>query len=378
MRKLIIASIISALIVAMGFSVTLGRGRAALDAPASYPGLTAGGQSATVTFGGAVRSYYLYVPTEIAAHPDIAVPLVIALHGGLGSGQQLANTSQLNVEADRLGFVVAYPDGLLLPTATGAYVQTWNGGGCCGPAMATGVDDVGFVASVISSLEAATAINQSKVIVGGHSNGAILAWRIACDRADILTAAVIVEGSLERPSCAPSRGVALVQVHGDDDEFLPLEGGIGPKSFEQTVFTSAAASQAMWTTAQHCASPVPSTADHLTITTWPACAGGVASKLIVIAEGTHAWAGADPAKSAPFLGVPSPYFSATGVFSDLVAAPAPASVNGIAEYSQLEPDEAAARHHSSTANTLAFAALAAGGALLLAAGGWYARRHWLT
>ena len=199
-------------------------------------------------------------------------------------------------------------------------VRTWDGGGCCAPAMGSGVDDVGYVASVIGGLEGATAIDRTKVVVGGHSNGAILTWRIACDRPDLLTAAVIVEGSLERPSCTPSRGVNLVQVHGDDDQFLPLAGGVG-NGFSGTNFTSAAASQAMWTTGQHCGSPSHSSGDHLSITTWAGCAGGTTTQQIVIAGGTHAWAGADPANSADFLGAPSPYFSATDAFTDLVTAP---------------------------------------------------------
>lgn len=284
----------------------------------TYPGLAAGTRSVSVTFAGQARTYALHVPTTVAARPDTPVPLVIGLHGGLGSGSQLANTSRLNAEADRLGFVVAYPDGALLPTRTGTKVRTWNGGGCCAPAMTAGIDDVGFVASVIADLEAATAIDRSRVVVGGHSNGAILSWRIACDRADLISAAVIVEGSLERPSCTPGRGVELVQIHGDADRLLPLAGGVGT-GLSGTDFTSAAASQAMWTTAQHCGKPVRSTGDHLTITTWPRCAGGTTTRQIVIAGGTHAWAGADPADSADFLGAPSPYFSATGAFTDLVA-----------------------------------------------------------
>lgn len=276
-----------------------------------------------IAFGGHARTYRLHVPEAVATHPDRAVPLVVALHGGGGNGAQLANTSQLDVEADRLGFVVAYPDGLLLARPTGVSIRTWNGGGCCAPAMSSGVDDVGFVAAIIEEIGAATAIDPGRVVVGGHSNGGILSWRIACERADVLAAAVIVEGSLERPTCTPSRGVDLVQVHGDADEFLPLEGGVGPKSFSGTGFTSAAASQALWTSAQGCGPGVASTSDHLAITTWPDCADDTESELVVIEGGTHAWAGADPARSADFLGEPSPFFSATGVFTDFAASPRP-------------------------------------------------------
>lgn len=281
----------------------------------SYAGLASGARTVTTTFGGQTRTYYLYVPASVAANPNTPVPLVVALHGGLGSGPQLANTSQLDPEADKHGFVVAYPDGLLLPTAKGTNVRTWNAGGCCDPAMSNGVDDVGYVASVIQALEKATAIDPSHVVIGGHSNGAILTWRMACERPKVMTHAVIVEGALMVPSCTPDRGVNLTQIHGDADSFLPLAGGVG-NGLSGTNFTSAAASQAMWTTAQHCASPSHSSGDHLTITTWADCAGSTTTKQVVIAGGTHAWPGADPANSADFLGAPSPYFSATQVFVD--------------------------------------------------------------
>lgn len=286
----------------------------------SYPGVAAGTRTVSVTFDGQARTYRLHVPSSVAAQPDVPVPLVVALHGGMGNGQQLATTSQLDVEADLHGFVVAYPEGLLLPTPRGVQVRTWDGGRCCAPAMGSGVDDVGFVASVIGGLEAATAVDRSRVIVGGHSNGAILTWRIACERADVLSAAVIVEGSLERPSCAPSRGVDLVQVHGDSDTNLPLAGGVG-SGVSGTNFTSAAASQALWTSGQGCDAPASSLGDHLTITTWPGCADGTTTRQVVIEGGTHAWPGADPANSADLLGEPSPYFSATSVFTDLATAP---------------------------------------------------------
>ena len=279
----------------------------------SYAGLASGARSVTTTFGGQTRTYYLYVPASVAANPNTPVPLVVALHGGMGSGSQLANTSQLNPEADKHGFVVAYPDGLLLPTAKGTNVRTWNAGGCCNPAMSKGVDDVGYVASVIEALEKATAIDASHVVIGGHSNGAILTWRMACERPQVMTHAVIVEGALMVPSCTPDRGVNLTQIHGDADTFLPLAGGVG-NGLSGTNFTSAAASRAMWTTGQHCASPSQSSGDHLTITTWADCAGGTTTKQVIIAGGTHAWAGADPANSADFLGAPSPYLSATQVF----------------------------------------------------------------
>ena len=97
----------------------------------AHPGLAAGTRTVSVDVGGTTRTYVLHVPPAVSAHPKTPVALVVALHGGLGNGTQLANTSQLDAEADRLGFVVAYPEGRLLTGAGGLTVRTWNGGGCC-------------------------------------------------------------------------------------------------------------------------------------------------------------------------------------------------------------------------------------------------------
>lgn len=316
-RSLLVGSVaVSASLVMVALSLVALALTACAPAPAGYKGLAAGTRSVSVNHGGRARTYTLHVPGSVARNPNTPVPLVIALHGGMGSGAQLATTSRLDAEADRHGFIVAYPDGLLLPTARGLQVRTWNGGGCCAPAMTSGVDDVGYIASVIDGIQNSTAVDRRRVVVGGHSNGGILAWRFACERADKLSAAVIVEGSLERPSCAPSRGVNLVQIHGDKDTFLPLLGGTGT-GLSGTKFTSASSSQAMWTKSQRCATLQRSTAGYLTTTVWPRCAGSTTTKQVVISGGTHAWPGARPADSADLLGEPSPHYSATAAFVSL-------------------------------------------------------------
>ena len=54
------------------------------------------------------------------------------------------------------------------------------------------------------------------------------------------------------------------------------------------------------------------------------------------------------------------------------------TVGGVAEFTPLEPEAAAAGTGSSPTSTPLLAGLAAGGALLLAGGAWYARRRWVA
>src|SRR4051794_33780116 len=87
--------------------------------PASHPGLPAGVTNATMSFGGHVRSYRLYVPAAVAAHPEIVAPVVIGLHGGLGSGSQFVTTAAFDAAAERGQFISVAPDGLLLASYPG-------------------------------------------------------------------------------------------------------------------------------------------------------------------------------------------------------------------------------------------------------------------
>ena len=90
-------------------------------------GETVDGQITTAD--GRVRTYHLYVPGGPADEP---APLLIALHGGTGSGTQFRRNSGLDALADEHGFLVVYPDGVGVGPRDS--LRTWNGGYCCGPA----------------------------------------------------------------------------------------------------------------------------------------------------------------------------------------------------------------------------------------------------
>ena len=94
--------------------------------------------------GEGVRSYDLHLPTPRPAGP---LPLVLAFHGALSTPLVMAGETHLDRIADAHGFVVAYPAG---------YEGTWNEGAGHTPAERAGIDDVTFVATLLSSLRRAT------------------------------------------------------------------------------------------------------------------------------------------------------------------------------------------------------------------------------
>jgi polyhydroxybutyrate depolymerase len=125
--------------------------------------------------------------------------------------------------AGRRGVVWAYPDGS--PDERGA--RFWNAtDACCG--FGSNVDDVAYLAGLIDEIAARTRIDPGRVYIAGHSNGGFMSHRMACDRADKVTAIASISGvTFADPArCAPSAPVAILQVHGTSDETLDFEGGV--------------------------------------------------------------------------------------------------------------------------------------------------------
>ncbi|MGH2607656.1 MAG: alpha/beta hydrolase family esterase [Tepidiformaceae bacterium] len=241
-----------------------------------------GAFTGALTHDGTERSYRLFVPRAVMAGEMI--PLVVGLHGGLGSGAQFASTTGFEAFAESEGFVAAFPDGV---------GRTWNGGRCCGQAARQAIDDVGFLAALIEKLADELPIDRERVFMAGHSNGAIMAWRFACERADLVAAIVPVAGSLEIPACTAADGVNLLAIHGDADQNHPIQGGRGARSIAGVDFTSVATSLLIWTSGMGCDN-YPSavvTEGALSTSSFARCRDGVTADSLVIAGADHPWPG---------------------------------------------------------------------------------------
>jgi len=239
------------------------------------------------------RTYHLYVPTSIRpGTTGTKVPLLVALHGGLGWGTQFERNSGFDGLAEANGFIVVYPDGVGVGPNLDRN-RTWNGGACCGSAAHRKVDDVGFVKLLITRLEGQYAIDPTRVFATGHSNGGILALRLACELSDRIDAIGVQSSALEIDACHPSKPVSVLQIHGTADQNIPIGGGTGPHAVSGTAFTKPIDASRTLAAAQHCSPPVeargPSNPD-LTYTLW-ACPKHVAIRFISVAGAGHAWMG---------------------------------------------------------------------------------------
>jgi polyhydroxybutyrate depolymerase len=169
---------------------------------------------------GRTRSYIVHIPAGAAE-----MPLVLAFHGGGGEAQGFKNYAGLDAVADRERFIVAYPYGTgVLPNR----LLTFNGGGCCGYAEERRIDDVGFAMAMVDDLAKRTRIDRKRIYTTGHSNGAIMAYRVAAERADRIAAVVAVAGAMSLAKFSPLRPVAVMHIHSVDDPRALYQSGLGP------------------------------------------------------------------------------------------------------------------------------------------------------
>lgn len=248
-----------------------------------------------MTFGGVERTFRVYRPASLGA--GAKAPLVVVLHGGFGTGEQAEKSYHWDAAADRGGFVVAFPDGLH---------HAWNAGACCGKPQKDGVDDVGFLTAMIRRIESAQHIDASRIAVAGMSNGAMMAYAMACESPLHLRAIGSVSGTLVAP-CAHPKRTSVLEIHGTADQNVPYAGGkgMGPAQVQTQPIRDVIA---RWRDIDDCALPVTATSGAVT-TLRAMCADHTAVELISVAGAGHQWPGGAPpnpalARLAHALGYP--------------------------------------------------------------------------
>ena len=252
------------------------------------------------------RHFRLYVPTTV--RDSEAVPLLIALHGGLGTSEQFAANSGFDELAEANGFIVVYPDGIRAVKDRPG-LQTWNGGYCCGPAARQDVDDVGYVRFLIDLLEERFNVDATRIFAAGHSNGAIMAYRLACELSDRIVAIGVQAGSLGIDGCRPKESVSVLHIHGLADTNHPIDGGVGAGVSNVEFRPARVAVRTLAELAACDDEPVidvaPSKPD-LEVSTWWNCDAGAVVRLITVEGASHAWMGhvAESEAAAALVGEP--------------------------------------------------------------------------
>lgn len=251
-----------------------------------------GDQKCSLVHDGLTRTYEIHVPPIYDGKK--AVPLLLALHGRKGTGEDMRNLTLygFNRLSNAENFIVVYPNGIS---------KSWNDGRDVTPAGRENIDDVGFIRALIEDLEKHYRIDPDRIYVAGMSNGAMFAHRVGCELSDIVAAIAPVAGTMPEVTsadCLPPRPQAVVLFHGTKDAFVPYKGGATRRNGNGRVL-SAEDTARIWAEENSCdLDPVikilPDTArDGTTVTqiSYTNCKEDADVVFYKIIDGGHTWPG---------------------------------------------------------------------------------------
>ncbi len=242
------------------------------------PGTPAGdSRIIDVQVGDEPRAYFLLPALNLPKGTPAS--LLVVLHQDVGSAREMSVGLGLD-DLRKHGITLAYPSGI---------GGSWNAGGCCGVALARGVDDVGFVNTVLEDVGRHTPIDPDKRALLGYSGGGMLAYRLLCGDHPPLVAAVEVNGSLEHDCDPELRLPDLLAVHGEKDGSIDLTTGhyvnhlrMSPRSVTSTLSTISARAG--------CGPRETTTVNGIGVWTFRDCRGSSTVEAHIVPEAGHGWA----------------------------------------------------------------------------------------
>ena len=203
-------------------------------------------QETTIIHDESIRTFYTYVPSDIAK----GMTLVVGLHGYTGNAKSFIRKGEANFNnfLEINNFIGAYPEGKSFK-ANGRNFSSWNdltgsiGEGpkgdicdidrdyypyppdCKNPhrcSWASCGDDIGFIEKVIDHHK--NKYDIQRVIVIGMSNGGMIAQAIGCNLTDKVDAIINIEGMQALGmSCIPKKPITMVIYGAKNDTTVPPE-----------------------------------------------------------------------------------------------------------------------------------------------------------
>lgn len=167
-----------------------------------------------MTVNGLTREFLIYVPEPGVETANL--PVIISLHGTLGSAEQMMGFADFRPLAEKEKFLIVCPNGI---------TQTWNDGRAT-KANQAGIDDVGFIDQLITHLITTYFVDAQKVYITGMSNGGFMASRLACELPERIAAIAAVAATLDKKAAIrPVKPLPVMYMHGTKDRLVPYAGG---------------------------------------------------------------------------------------------------------------------------------------------------------
>ena len=153
--------------------------------------------------------------------PSVQWPLLVLLHGYGLTGEIQDLYLGISERVDEFGFIELIPEGSLDSQGK----QFWNA--APDDLGLSEVDDVGYLRGLVQEAMETFSIDAGRVVFVGHSNGGYMAYKMACEAADLVTTVAVIAGSVfgGLDNCAPELPVSVLHVHGTADDVVPYETG---------------------------------------------------------------------------------------------------------------------------------------------------------
>jgi polyhydroxybutyrate depolymerase len=161
------------------------------------------------------------------------------------------------------------------------------------------VDDVAFIAALVSDVTHRVAVDPGRVYATGMSNGAMMSYTLAC-RTDLFAAIAPVAGTL-LADCAEPGPVSVLHIHGTADTHVLFGGGrgVGPAQVEGPPIADVID---RWRQIDDCADASVTKVGPVERSV-SSCASGRAVELVTIDGAGHQW----PGSIAPRAGADPPF-----------------------------------------------------------------------
>ncbi len=123
-----------------------------------------------------------------------------------------------------------------------------------------GIDDVGFVNSLINQLKTEYNINDNKIYLCGFSNGSFLTQEIAFQSNSQFAAIGVIGGTMNQhlyENGNPNRAIPMIYIFGTDDPLVPYEGGYVSENTNFDPVVGAEIAVDFWVNSNNCQTTLP-------------------------------------------------------------------------------------------------------------------------
>lgn len=174
-------------------------------------------QEKEIDVEGVKRAYHFTIPKDYS--DSVKYPLVIVLHGFNNEIQSIGAYTKFDKKALKSEFIAVYPHGTMNENA----YYLWNAGNIY-EEWTNEANDVEFISKVIDEINNNFSVDAKRIYIVGYSNGSMMAYRIAAELSDKITAVACVSGPMVDTSAKPIQPIPIMHIHGDSDMAVPHTG----------------------------------------------------------------------------------------------------------------------------------------------------------